>query len=192
MSNPKFNFNLIVHKDLRKFLTKKMESEKWEFSSALEATLAHHTYNTKMAYGFILSKNMKIILKRVLNECEYEFALPFLYFNKRNMEQILEENSFFFDQGLFYLKSVDSKKESINEPVKNIEDIQRLVTKKYKTAESYFTVEKINEKIAVFQGEPFDVRLYVMVVKMNSKYYTFSIQRYFVILRLKKLIKLIF
>ena len=55
-----FNFNLISHRDLRKFLTKKMEIEKWEFSSAFDAILAHYSYQPQMSYGFPHSKNMKI------------------------------------------------------------------------------------------------------------------------------------
>jgi len=180
MSISKFNFNLINHKDLRKFLTKKLETSKWEFSSAFEATLAHYTYNPPIAYNFVHSRNMKIIIKKIMLELGCEFILPFVHFNIKNMVKVLEENGPFFDDGLYYFKCADGKREFSNQPVKSSEEIQKIVYTKYKNSNMNFILEKSDKKMAMFDGDIFDLRVYVLTVRLEQKYYTFMYPTIFV------------
>lgn len=172
MSLSRFNFNLISHKDLRKYLTKKMESLRWEFSSAYDSTLAHYSYHPSIAYNFVHGKNMKITIKKILFDLECDFILPFLHFNKKNMDQVLEENSNFLDDGIFFFRTADGKKELSNHIVKNNEEIQKIVQMKYKSPHLNFILEKSDKKMAIFEGELFDLRMYTLVVRMGPKYYT--------------------
>ena len=173
MSISKFNFNMINHVDLRKFLSKKLETLKWEFSSAHEANLAHYKYNPPMAYNFVHTKNMKIIIKKVLREMNCEFILPFIYFNNRNMIRILEENAYFFNNGIFYFKCADGKREFMHQAVKTPEEIYRIMNSRYKESTDNFILEKSEKKMAMFESEIFDLRCYLLVVRIGKKYYTF-------------------
>ena len=121
----KFNFNLISHRDLRKFFTKKMELERWEFASAFESNLAHFSYNTQIAYNFPHSKNLKIIIKKIAKEMQHNFILPFISFTKENMNKVLEQNPHFIDDGVYHFKNSEGKKELYNYPVLTYEQIIR-------------------------------------------------------------------
>lgn len=180
MSISKFNFNLIVPTDLRKFLSKKMENAKWEFASAFEATLAHYSYNPPMAYNFVHSRNMKIIIKKILQELNYDFILPFLHFNNKNMIKVLEENAYFFDDSLYFFKCADGTREFSNLPVKSSEEIQKIIYTKYQKSNMNFILEKSSKKIAMYDGDLFDLRVYLLVVRIGIKYYTFMYPTIFV------------
>lgn len=170
-----FNFNLISHRDLRKFLTKKMEIEKWEFSSAFDANLAHYSYQPQMSYGFPHSKNMKIISKKLLRELELGFVMPFLTFGKDNMNHVFEENHSFLEDGVYYFRNAEGKKELYNYPVKTFEHIQKIVNAKYKKSsnDTQFILEKSVKKPFIFNGNQFETRVYVLVTRIAKKYHTF-------------------
>ena len=46
------------------------------------------------------------------------------------MDQVLEENSFFFDDSIYYFRSSDGKKEYSDYLVKNSDNIQKIVKAK--------------------------------------------------------------
>ncbi len=173
MNIARFNFNLINHKDLRKYLTKILENNKWEFSSAFEATLAHYTYNRKMAYGFSHGKSMKITIKKILYDLDCEFVLPFIHFTRKTIDKVLEDNSFFFDDGYFYFRVLDGKKDYSNYLIKNVENVQQIVRNKYNKSSNNFIVEKSLKKLVMYEEEIIDLRVYVLVTRIKSKYYTF-------------------
>lgn len=170
-----FNFNLISHRDLRKFLTRKMEIEKWEFASAFDATLAHYTYQPQISYGFPHSKNMKIISKKLLHELELGFIMPFLTFGKDNMNRVFEENSSFLEDGVYYFRNAEGKKELYNYPVKTFEHIQKIVNSKYKksSSDTQFILEKSMKKPFIFSGNQFETRVYVLLIRVGKKYHSF-------------------
>lgn len=175
MKDSRFNFNLISHRDLRKFLTKKMESERWEFSSAYDATLAHYQYQPKISYGFPHSRNMKLITKRLLRELQSDFILPFLCFNKSNMNEVLDNNLDFLEEGIYYFRNAEGKRELYNYPVKSLEQIQKIVNVKYKKSskDTQFILEKAVKKPLAFNGNAFELRMYLLVVRIGTKYHSF-------------------
>lgn len=175
MKPARFNFNLVSHRDLRKFMTLKMESEKWEFSSAHDATLAHYQYQTKIAYGFPHSRNMKLITKKLLREQNNNFILPFLYFNKKTMNDVLYENSEFLEEGIYYFRNSEGKRELYNYPIKSLEQIQKIVNVKYKKANNdmHFILEKSVKKPLIFDGNAFEMKAYVLIIRMGKKYHSF-------------------
>lgn len=175
MKDSRFNFNLISHRDLRKFLTKKMESEKWEFSSAYDATLAHYQYQPKISYGFPHSRNMKLITKRLLRELQNDFILPFLCFNKNNMNTVLTDNSEFLEEGIYYFRNAEGKRELYNYPVKSLEQIQKIVDVKYKKSskDTQFILEKSVKKPLAFNGNAFELRMYLLIIRIGTKYHSF-------------------
>jgi len=182
MNVSRFNFNLISQKDLRKYLTKKMESFNWEFSSAFDADLAHYTYNNKMSYGFFHGRNMKITIKKILYDLDCGFVLPFIYFNAKNMESVLNENHSFFDDSIYYFKLIDKRKDNTDYLIKNKEHLKKIVKSKYKKSNSIFCLEKSSKIMSTFNNELFDLRAYVLVCKINNDFYTFlypSIFAYF-------------
>lgn len=175
MRTSRFNFNLISHRDLRKFLTKIMEGEKWEFSSAHDATLAHYQYQPKISYGFPHSRNMKLITKKLLREQNNDFILPFLHFNRKNMDEVLSDNADFLEDGIYYFRNSEGKRELYNYPVKSLEQIQKIVNFKYKKANNdmHFLLEKSVKKPLVFNGNSFELRAYILILRIGKKYYTF-------------------
>ena len=175
MKVSRFNFNLISHRDLRKFLTKKMEAEKWEFSSAYDATLAHYQYQPKISYGFPHSRNMKLITKRLLRELHNDFILPFLCFNKKDMNDVLGNNTDFLEEGIYYFRNAEGKRELYNYPIKSLEQIQKIVNVKYKKSPSdtQFILEKSVKKPLAFNGNAFELRMYLLVVRIGTKYHSF-------------------
>lgn len=178
----KFNLNLVNHRDLRKFLTKKLEHEKWEFGSAYDATISHYMYQPKIAYGFPHSKNLKIIVKKMLKEMHPEFVMPFLTFNKKEMNEVLEANNRFLDDGNYYFRNADGKKELYNYPVKSLEQIQKIVQTKYKKAsgDTQFILEKSVKKPYIVQGSVFEIRAYLLISRIGSKYFSFLYPSIFV------------
>lgn len=171
----KFNFNLISHRDLRKFFTKKMELERWEFASAFESNLAHFSYNTQIAYNFPHSKNLKIIIKKIAKEMQHNFILPFISFTKENMNKVLEQNPHFIDDGVYHFKNSEGKKELYNYPVKTYEQINKIVNSKYKKSpnDTSFILEKSVKKPMTFKGNNFELRAYLLAVRIGKKYFTF-------------------
>ena len=175
MTHSRFNFNLVSHRDLRKYLTKKFELEKWEFSSAYDATLAHYQYQPKISYGFPHSRNIKLIAKKLLKEINENFVLPHLCFTKKNMNSTLVDNSDFLEDGTYYFRNADGKRELYNYPVRSLEQIQKIVATKYKksTEDTQFILEKNTKKTWDFDGQNYELRAYVLVTRIGTNYHFF-------------------
>ena len=175
MSLSRFNFNLINQKDLRKFLCLKMESKKWEASSAYDANIAHYSYHKKISYGFPHSHNMKLIIKKILKELDSKFILPFIYFTKTDMVSVLSNNTNFLEDGFYYFRNIEGRREIYNYPVKSFEHIKKIIANKYKNSsnEMQFILEKSIKKPLLFKGNSFEIRAYVLIVRIDEKYYTF-------------------
>jgi len=175
MSLPRFNFNLINQKDLRKFLSLKMESKKWEASSAYDAIISHYSYHNKISYGFPHSQNMKLIIKKILKELDSKFILPFICFTKTDMISVLSNNTNFLEDGFYYFRNIEGKREIYNYQVKSFEHIKKIIENKYKNAsdEMKFILEKSIKKPLLFKGNSFEIRAYILIVRIDEKYYTF-------------------
>lgn len=175
MSIFRYNFNFIPYRDLRDFLKSKMESVKWEESIANDATIAHYSYSRKISYGFPKSQNINIIIKKILKELGDSYVLPFLHFYKKDMNHILLNNILFIEDGIYYLRNSDGKKELYNYPLKSIEEINKIILNKYKESNdnTQFILEKSIKKPVLFKGNSFEIRVYVLFVRIDKKYYTF-------------------
>jgi len=175
MSIFRYNFNFIPYRDLQDFLNSKMESEKWEESIANDATIAHYSHSKKLSYGFPKSSNTKIIIKKILKELDDSYVLPFIHFYKKNMNNILLNNTQFIEDGIYYLRNSDGKKELYNYPLKSIEEINKIILNKYKESNDnlQFILEKLCKKPSLFKGNSFEIRVYVLFVRIEKKYYTF-------------------
>lgn len=175
MSIFRYNFNFIPYRDLRDFLNSKMESEKWEESIANDSTIAHYSHSKKLSYGFPKSSNMKIIIKKILKELGDSYVLPFLHFYKKDMNHVLLNNTLFIEDGIYYLRNSDGKKELYNYPLKSIEEINKIILTKYKESNdnTQFILEKSIKKPSLFKGNSFEIRVYVLFVRIDKKYYSF-------------------
>ena len=175
MSIFRYNFNFIPYRDLQDFFNSKMESEKWEESIANDATIAHYSHSRKISYGFPKSSNMKIIIKKILKELGDSYVLPFIHFYKKDINHILLNNTLFVEDGIYYLRNSDGKKELYNYPLKSIDEINKIILNKYKESNDnvQFILEKLVKKPCLFKGNSFEIRVYVLFVRIEKKYYTF-------------------
>jgi hypothetical protein len=175
MSIFRYNFNFIPYRDLQDFLISKLDSEQWEESIANYATIAHYSYSKKISYGFPKCSSMKINIKKILKELGDSYVLPFLHFNKKDMNHILLNNILFIEDGIYYLRNSDGKKELYNYPLKSIEEINKIILNKYKEANdnTQFILEKLVKKPCIFKGNSFEIRVFVLFVRIEKKYYTF-------------------
>ena len=119
MSIFRYNFNEIQNRDIKKYLQSKLNFEKWEESIAEDATLSHYSSLNKISYGFPMSKNNFIIIKKMLKKYLQEYELPYIFFDKKNEKEILYKNIDFFEDTIYYLRNSEGKKEIHNYKVRS-------------------------------------------------------------------------
>lgn len=175
MSIFRYNLNKIENHDMKKYLQSKLNFEKWEDSNVEDATLSHFSYFNKISYGFPISNNFFIIVKKILKKYLEESELPYLIFDKKNEKEILCKNIDFFEDAIYYLRNSEGKKEIYNYKLSTLENFRKILINKYKdyNDDSEFILEKSNKNLLLFQGNSFELRTYVLVVKINKKIYTF-------------------
>jgi len=175
MSIYRYNFNEIRNHDLKKYLKSKLNFEKWEDSIAEDATLSHFSNFNKISYGFPMSKNNFIIMKKVLKKYLQEYELPYIIFDKNNEKEILYKNIDFFEDAIYYLRTSEGKKEIYNYKLSSIDGVRKIITNKYKdnSDNTQFILEKLNKNLLLFEGNSFELRTYVLILKIEKKIYTF-------------------
>jgi hypothetical protein len=175
MSIYRYNFNEIQNRDIKKYLQSKFNFEKWEDSIAEDAIFSHFSNFNKISYGFPISKNFFIILKKILKKNLQEYELPYLFFDKKNEKEILYKNIDFFEESMYYLRNSEGKREIYNYKLSSIESVRKIIMNKLKdyNDDSQFLLEKSNKNVLLFQGNSFELRTYVLVVKIEKKIYTF-------------------
>jgi hypothetical protein len=173
MSIFRFNFNGIHNRDIKKFLQTKLNFEKWEESIAEDAIFSHFSNFTKISYGFPMTKNIFIIIKKIFKKYLKEYELPYIIFDKKNEKEILYKNIDFFEDAIYYLRDSEGKKEIYNYKLSSIESFRKIIMNKDYNDDSQFILEKLNKNLLLFQGNSFELRTYVLVVKIDKKIYTF-------------------
>ena len=175
MSIFRYNFNEIQNRDIKKYLQSKLNFEKWEESIAEDATLSHYSSLNKISYGFPMSKNNFIIIKKMLKKYLQEYELPYIFFDKKNEKEILYKNIDFFEDTIYYLRNSEGKKEIHNYKLSSIEAIRKIFLNKCKdyNDDEQFILEKSNKNLLLFQGNSFELRTYILIVKIDKKIYTF-------------------
>jgi hypothetical protein len=175
MSIFRYNFNEIQNRDMKKYLQSKFNFEKWEDSIAEDAILSHFSNFNKISYGFPLTKKNFIIIKKTLKKYLDEYELPYIFFDKKNEKEILYKNIDFFEDAIYYLRNSEGKKEIHNYKLSSIDSFRKILVNKYKdySDDSEFIIEKSNKDLLLFQGNSFEIRIYVLIVKIDKKIYTF-------------------
>ena len=120
MSIYRYNFCFMQNRDLKKYLHSKLDFEKWEETIAEEAIITHYRNSSKISYGFPMSKNYFIIIKRFLKKVSNEFELQHLIFDRKNDKESLINTEFIEPQSIFYLRNGEGKKEFYNYKLTNI------------------------------------------------------------------------
>jgi len=177
MSIFRYNFNGFQNQELRKYLHSKLDFEKWEEAIAQDSNIAHYSYFSKISYGFPMPKNHFVIMKKLLKKYSKDFEMPYIIFNKKNFKEILIKNIDFIEStgAVYYLRNGDGKKEIFNYSSINVNSLNKLIIEKYKDADENieFILEKSKKTSIFFQGNTFELRIYVLVVQMDKKIYTF-------------------
>jgi len=171
----RYNFKEIQNRDIKKYLQSKFNFEKWEETIAADAIVSHFSYFSKISYGFPLSKNIFIIIKKILKTHLKDYELSYLFFDKKNEKEILYKNIDFFTDAIYYLRNSEGKKEIYNYNLSNIDTFRKIITTKLKDQndDSEYILEKLNKNPLLFQGNSFEFRTYILVVKIEKKIYTF-------------------
>lgn len=120
-----YNFNNVLYSDLKKFLCKKMEKEKWDFNSASESDISYFVYGNNIQYGFPIGPNYKAVIKRILKkkntdfipnyeEVDYSSMLNFTdnYFS--NKKCFLKCSNLTYDHPIYEIKNKEYLKKAIN------------------------------------------------------------------------------
>jgi hypothetical protein len=175
MSIFRYNLNFIKNIELRKYLHSKFDFEKWEEAIAENAILAHFSHISKISYGFPMAKNQFIIMKRLFKKIASDFVLPYIIFNKKNVKNVLFENSDFFTNSIYYLRNEEGKKEIYNYNLNSIETAKKTIMGKLKDYDENveFILEKLDNNLLLFNGNSFEIRTYVLVIQIDKKTYTF-------------------
>ena len=174
MSIYRYNFNCIQNQDYKKFFQSKLDFEKWEESIAEDATVANYRYNCKISYGFPVTKNHFVLIKKMLKKVSKEFELQYILFEKNNMEK-LKNIDFIEPTSIYYLRNGEGKRELFNYNLININTVSKLVNDKYKDAEddTEFILEKSVKKLLFFKEHSFEFRIFILIVQLDKKIYTF-------------------
>ena len=175
MSIYRYNLNEIQNRDIKKYLQSKLNFEKWEDSMIEDAIFSHFSYFNKISYGFPLSKNFFIIIKKLLKKNLQEYELPYIFFDKKTEKEILYKNIDFFEDAIYYLRNSEGKREIYNYKLSTIDSVRKIIMTKFKdyNDDSQFLLEKSNKNVLLFQGNSFELRTYILVVKIDKKIYTF-------------------
>jgi hypothetical protein len=175
MSIYRYNFCFMQNRDLKKYLHSKLDFEKWEETIAEEAIITHYRNSSKISYGFPMSKNYFIIIKRFLKKVSNEFELQHLIFDRKNDKESLKNTEFIEPQSIFYLRNGEGKKEFYNYKLTSINTVNKLILERYKDVndDTQFILEKLNKNLLFFQGNSFEIRTYVLIVQIDKKIYTF-------------------
>ena len=175
MSIYRYNFCFMQNRDLKKYLHSKLDFEKWEETIAEEAIITHYRNSSKISYGFPMTKNYFIIIKRFLKKVSNEFELPHLIFDRKNDKESLKNTEFIEPQSIFYLRNGEGKKEFYNYKLTSINTVNKLILERYKDVndDTQFILEKLNKNLLFFQGNSFEIRTYVLIVQIDKKIYTF-------------------
>jgi hypothetical protein len=173
----RYNFNGIQNQDLKKYLHSKLDFERWEESIAQDAIIAHYRYFPKISYGFPMAKNHFVIMKRLLKNFSKEYEMPYIIFDKKNDREVLLKNVDFIDSNdsVYYLRNGEGKREFFNYNLISVNNLSKLIIDKYKDADNnmQFILEKSKKSPLFFQGNSFELRIYILVVQIDKKIYTF-------------------
>jgi hypothetical protein len=171
----RYNLKEIQNHDIKKYLQSKFNFEKWEETIVTDAIVSHFSNFNKISYGFPLPKNFFIIIKKILKKYLQEYELPYLILDKKNEKEILYRNIDFFTDSIYHLRNSEGKKEIYNYNLSNIESLRKIIITKLKDQndDSEYILEKMNKNLLLFQGNSFELRTYILVVKIEKKIYTF-------------------
>lgn len=177
MSIFRYNFNGFQNHDLKKYLHLKLDFEQWEESIAKDATVAHYSHFPKISYGFPMAKNHFVIMKRLLKKISKDYEMQYIIFDKNNDKDLLIKNIDFIDSNgsVYYLRNGEGKREIFNYNLVNANTLNKLIIEKYKNADDnlQFILEKSKKSPIFFKGNSFEFRIYVLIVQIDKKIYTF-------------------
>lgn len=173
MSISRYNFNEIQNQDLKKYLNSKLNFEKWEESIAQDAIIAHYRYFSKISYGFPMARNHFIIIKKLLKDLSKEYEMPYIIFDNKNDKDILFKNVDFIksDGSVYYLRNGEGKREFFNYNLPDLNALHKII--KDADENMQFILEKSKKSPLLFQGNSFELRIYILVVQIDKKIYTF-------------------
>jgi len=174
MSIYRYNFNGVKTQDYKKYLESKLDFEKWEESIAEDAIVANYRYNRKISYGFPITKNHFIIIKKMLKKVAKEHELQYIFFEKNDVEK-LRNIDFIEPTSIYYLRNGEGKRELFNYNLTNINTVNKLINDKYKDAEddTQFILEKSVKNLLFFKGNSFEFRTFILIIQIDKKIYTF-------------------
>ena len=177
MSIFRYNFTEFQNQELRKYLQSKLNFEKWEESIAQDSTIAHHRNFCRISYGFPMPKNHFVIMKKILKKYLKDYEMPYIIINKNNEKDILLKNDDFIDSsgGVYYLRNGNGKRVFFNYNLQSMNSLNKLMNEKCKDSENdlQFILEKSKKNLLFFQGNSFELRIYVLIVQIDKKIYTF-------------------
>ena len=167
-----YNFNNVLYSDLKKFLSKKMEKEKWDFNNAIDSDLSYFVYGKTIQYGFPIGVNFKSVIRRILKKKNNDFIPKYDEVDYNTMFNYT--NNYFIGKKC-YLKSSNLPYDQPIYLIKNKEYLKKTIHPDNK----YFLEEEVKNPLHL-DNKNFELRTKILIIRRKNNFFLFHYPTIFV------------
>jgi len=167
-------------KELYKYNTHLLKKKGWYNNKGNKEIIFDKFKNEKkIMQGFPYSKSSKLRVKLLLDNSKYN--TEFIYFTKKDYKDILNKNPTIFKNDLLFLKKSNGSQGKHVYPVISMNDVIKIMENKYKNYnnDTLFILEKGINNPLLFKEKKFDMRIYLLFVRIEDKYYSYLYKEWF-------------